>query len=153
MKKLLTLMLAAALTLSLAACGSGDKAKSKEELLEEAVELDWQTIAMEIAKNQVAAKKDYEGTICILSGYIDGIYNEDYIELNWYSEVNGVNALFPADWGTSNEMFHAKSALRMDLDDDDAAKVHEGDYVTVIGKLENVMVNGTELKNAYLIEE
>lgn len=118
---------------------------SKEQLLKEAIKMEWKDISLEIAKNPVLAKDKYEGEKCILKGYIGEIFDADYIELNWYTGY----------WGDQNiesdYLLDATSALRMDLDDEDAKTVLKNDEVTVVGILSSIQVNGTELTNAYLI--
>ena len=117
---------------------------SKEKMLDGAVELSWKDICFEKAENTVAAKEKYNGKICIFEGYIGEIYDEDYIELNWYE----------GDWMEQNVDSDNKliitSPLRMDLDDEDAKKVKKGDKVKVVGKIKMDME--TEFLNAYVLE-
>lgn len=148
-KSIIFTVIAVALMLSMTACG-GSK-MTKDEMLKDAVELEWKTVALEVSKNQVAAEQKYQGTICKMTGYIGRIYDADYIELEWYSDDDP--PVFEEGWGDETEMFLAKSALRMDLEDEDAAKVLKGDAVTVVGRLDSIMVNGTHLNNAFLVEK
>ena len=125
----------------LVGCGSG---KNKEQLIKEADKLSWKTISIEKAQNIVAAKEKYNGKICIFEGYIGDIFDEDYIELNWY-EGSWMNQDTDIDKLTETD------SLRMDLDDEDAKKVHTGDKVKVVGIIDMDSMS-TEFNNAFIIE-
>ena len=66
MKKLLALMLAAALALSVAACGS--KTPTKEDLRKDAIEVDLKEYSIAFVENSAAVKKEYGGAACTISG-------------------------------------------------------------------------------------
>ena len=92
MKKLLALILAAALALSLVACGgdsgaedtntpnSGNTTPTKEEMLESAETITITDIYKSVESNKVNANETYIGNIYIISGTVHKIEN-DYIEL------------------------------------------------------------------------
>lgn len=119
---------------------------SKEQLLDEAIEMDYKEISLDIAKNPVMAQDKYEGKKCIFKGYIGNIFDADYIELNWYSG-------YWADQDVDEDyLLDATSSLRMDLDDEDAKTVLKGDIVTVVGILSIGETSDANLLNAYLID-
>lgn len=61
MKRLIALILAAALALSLAACGSSTP--TKDEMLENAQEVDFKEYAIQYAENSATLKEQYGGQL------------------------------------------------------------------------------------------
>ncbi len=129
MKKLLALMLAAALALSLVACGgsggtgdtntsSGDTTgtdtpsggMTKEEMLEQATECSAAEIAGETANNVARATQTYCGKILSIKGII-GEISADYIQID------------------SNSIVRFKVYLPVD----DIANLENGQLVTIVG--------------------
>lgn len=143
MKRFLKLIMCfAVLCAFLAGCSQ----KNKEALLKEAETVEWKDVSMDIALNQVAAKEKYEGMIVKFTGYIGEIYDEDYVELNWYE----------GSWMDQNIdhdiKLRATTPLRMDLNDEDVSKLLSGDKVTVVGVLSEISTGTAHLENAYLVE-
>lgn len=70
MKKILPMVLAAALVLSLTACGGTDKASGKEALLEEAMDCDFGVMQTSYEDNMVNAEDTYIGNTYRFTGYV-----------------------------------------------------------------------------------
>lgn len=90
MKKIWALILAAALMLSLAACGR-DNSVTKEEMLETATKLDCASLQTSYSENTVNAEETYVGNIYQITGYVTDIQEESIrlIPLNAPLDVFG----------------------------------------------------------------
>ena len=83
MKRLIALILAAALALSLAACGSSTP--TKDEMLENAQEVDFKEYAIQYAENSATLKEQYGGQTCTISGYVTNIRGDiNEVQLEWH---------------------------------------------------------------------
>lgn len=146
-KKALSLLLAAAVALSLAGCGGSGGSMTKEELLEDAGTITLDRLAREYTANSVNAKEEYTGKHSIIPGFIVGI-QEDYCDL---SLLNG--------WPAGGYFARAY------LGEEDIKQLSRGDIIRVvgvIGELEDVEENGMfgtythhmiHLDNAYYVDE
>ncbi|NBI09252.1 hypothetical protein D1641_04365 [Colidextribacter sp. OB.20] len=116
MKKLLALMLVAALALSLVACGGGggtgdnntpsggngdttstdtpSGGMTKEEMLEQAENSDLKELYEIISANKIKAEEELTGKIYCFNGYVDEI-ESDYIVLSYYG--NTIVVYLPKD--------------------------------------------------------
>ena len=73
MKKIWALALAAAMALSLAACGGGNSSMTKEEMLESASALNCASLQTSYSENKVDAEDNYVGKIYKTTGYVTDI--------------------------------------------------------------------------------
>lgn len=92
MKKLLAILLVAALTLSLAACG-GEKTVSVEDMVSTAVtDVTLMQIQEDIKSNSVKALADYVGKTYLLTGFTYDITNDGcMVSCDYWSEYSGAN--------------------------------------------------------------
>lgn len=105
MKKFLTLLLVALMTISMVACGeettsaetnqnnsNSDNTVTQEhtldELLADAVELDGYTFFQEYQSNKVKLSSQYEGKSCLVAGTIDSIENDHIVVVDSNLKVN-----------------------------------------------------------------
>lgn len=156
MKRGLALLLAAALSLSLAACGEAAKESEKDsasndtdttvdEMLEVAEEIDIGTIMVQIDNNQVKAESMYIGNIYKVTGIIDNI-SSDSTRGNYCTlESEDEKYQFGGDmWvGGFFEVF---------LPEEDFLNITKGQTITVV--VEIIRTDGiVEMKPAYLVTE
>ena len=157
MKRLLALLLVAALTLSLAACG-GASITSKEELEKDAASISFKELALTYESNKASAIEKYNNTDCIITGFVYDI-GDDSVTIRWVldksdaditeeelSEMFGENADMATIMGT------AFMATTFSLDvkfanTDEIANLKIGDEITVIGKLVLQDDDGVDAKN------
>lgn len=128
MKRLLALLLAAALSLSLAACGSSTP--TKDEMLEEATTIELQEILSLGNSNPAAADEEFIGNCYIITGYVVDIGNSN-ISLNVTLDNN--------DW------------ITVYLDKEELATIKKGDLITVVGRI-SAAGTFTDMNPAYLVD-
>lgn len=148
MKKLLALMLAAALALSLVACG-GNKTPTKEDLLEDAVEVDLKEYSIASVENSASVKKEYGGATCTISGYVDNIRGDvSEVQMKWYQD----KAFFTEEELEridNHKVFATSSFFVYFAEEDDLVDLHLGDLITVVGQFDE---DAKHLENSYLVE-
>lgn len=148
MKKLITLLLTAALVLSLVACGGGGT-PSKTDLLENAVEVDLKEYSIAFTENSAAVKKEYGGATCTISGYVDNIRGDvSEVQMKWYED----KALFTdeeLERIDDKTVFATSSFFVYFADEEDLVDLHLGDLITVVGQFDE---NAKHLENSYLVE-
>lgn len=135
MKRLIALLLAAALSLSLAACGNSESSgakendtMTKEELLEAAEEKSFSDL-----DTANKAKLDtYVGDIYKISGYISSI-ESDYLVIQEETPADG-----PID--------AAKFCIHVYLDTEELAELASWQNITVVGEITDT---GTETMDAF----
>ena len=149
MKKLLALMLAAALALSLVACGGdgeagdnntpggGDNTPTKEELLESATNVTIDTIEKEIHDNKLKAEQTYVGNSFIIGGFVRSVESDHCILSleEYYSAVT--------------------TTIRADLSTDSLVELKRGEWINIVGvidSLESAPVQHITMKTAYFID-
>lgn len=157
MKRLLALLLAAALALSLAACG-GATITSKEELEKDAASISFKELVLTYEANKASAIDKYNNTNCIISGFVYDI-GDDSVTIRWVldksdaditeeelSEMFGENADMATMMGT---VFMA-ATFSLDVkfaDTDEIANLKIGDEITVIGNLVLQDDDGVDVNN------
>lgn len=130
MKKEIAFLLAAALTLSLAACGGGsselpeETTMTKEEMAEAAIELSSDTLG-EIEEN-IAKGAEYKNSYCIISGYIEAIHT-DYCEVAPFYMNEGTETIGP-DFLILNAY----------LPTDELASLEVDTQITIIGHISDI---------------
>ena len=150
MKRLTAFSLAAALVLSLTACGegenaSGDAAMTADEMLEAAEEIDLSEIMVQANANSVKAAELYLGNIYQVTGIIDSISSDS--DRGNYCTLKSTDPYyqFGGDgWvGGFFEVF---------LPDTDFMDITTGQTITVVGEI--ARTDGiVEMKPAYLVAE
>ena len=150
MKRLTAFSLAAALVLSLTACGggenaSGDAAMTADEMLEAAEEIDFSEIMVQANANSVKAAELYLGNIYQVTGIIDSISSDS--DRGNYCTLESTDPYyqFGGDgWvGGFFEVF---------LPDADFMDITTGQTITVVGEI--ARTDGiVEMKPAYLVAE
>ena len=150
MKRLTAFSLAAALVLSLTACGggenaSGDAAMTADEMLEAAEEIDLSEIMVQANANSVKAAELYLGNIYQVTGIIDSISSDS--DRGNYCTLESTDPYyqFGGDgWvGGFFEVF---------LPDTDFMDITTGQTITVVGEI--ARTDGiVEMKPAYLVAE
>ena len=150
MKRLTAFSLAAALVLSLTACGggenaSGDAAMTVDEMLEAAEEIDLSEIMVQTNANSVKAAELYLGNIYQVTGIIDSISSDS--DRGNYCTLESTDPYyqFGGDgWvGGFFEVF---------LPDADFMDITTGQTITVVGEI--ARTDGiVEMKPAYLVAE
>ena len=150
MKRLTAFSLAAALVLSLTACGggenaSGDAAMTADEMLEAAEEIDLSEIMVQANANSVKAAELYLGNIYQVTGIIDSISSDS--DRGNYCTLESTDPYyqFGGDgWvGGFFEVF---------LPDVDFMDITTGQTITVVGEI--ARTDGiVEMKPAYLVAE
>lgn len=128
MKKLITLLLAAALSVSLVACGSSTP--TKDEMLEEATAIELQEILSLGNSSPAAAEEEFIGNCYIITGHVVDMGNSN-ISLNVTLDDN--------DW------------ITVYLDKEELATIKKGDLITVVGKISNAGTF-TDMNPAYLAD-
>ena len=150
MKRLTAFSLAAALVLSLTACGggenaSGDAAMTADEMLEAAEEIDLSEIMVQANANSVKAAELYLGNIYQVTGIIDSISSDSDRGNCCTLESTDPYYQFGGDgWvGGFFEVF---------LPDADFMDITTGQTITVVGEI--ARTDGiVEMKPAYLVAE
>lgn len=150
MKRLTAFSLAAALVLSLTACGggenaSGDAAMTADEMLEAAEEIDLSEIMVQANANSFKAAELYLGNIYQVTGIIDSISSDS--DRGNYCTLESTDPYyqFGGDgWvGGFFEVF---------LPDADFMDITTGQTITVVGEI--ARTDGiVEMKPAYLVAE
>ena len=150
MKRLTAFSLAAALVLSLTACGggenaSGDAAMTADEMLEAAEEIDLSEIMVQANANSVKAAELYLGNIYQVTGIIDSISSDS--DRGNYCTLESTDQYyqFGGDgWvGGFFEVF---------LPDADFMDITTGQTITMVGEI--ARTDGiVEMKPAYLVAE
>ena len=130
MKKLFSLLLVFAMVLSLCSCISS--VPSKEEMISNAIELNWEKVNKERQENIVRAQNEYNDSIVKWTAKVYNI-NNGYVTMSNKS-YNGV----PIDF------------INVYLSNDDIAKLEKLQEVTVVGKLS--ISAGGSINDAFIIE-
>lgn len=132
MKKLLALMLAAVLALSLVACGGGgeagdnntpgggDSTPTKEELLESATNVTIGTIGKEIRDNKLKAEQTYVGNSFIIGGFVRRV-ESDHCILSMQNDAG--------DFGTT---------IRAYLPTDSLVELKRGEWINIVGVIDSL---------------
>ena len=159
MKKLLALILAAALALSLVACGGGsgagdtntpsggDTTPTKEEMLEGAETTTIADIYNSVEANKVNANETYMGNIYVISGSVHKI-ETNYIEL--YEACTTYNATVKVYLNTDDiKQLEIRSSIEVvgEISAIDFLEEKDGD-----GPYYSLYVSGVELSPAYLVK-
>lgn len=165
MKKLIALLLAAVLSLSLAACG-GEKTTSKEELEKEATTVSFRELALTYEANKSNAIDKYNNINCIISGFVYDI-SDDYITIRQVLDKSDANItedelveMFGEDVDIATIMGTVFMATTFSLDVkfvnvDDISNIRIGDEITVIGNLvlqDNDGVDSNNIESAYIYQ-
>lgn len=142
MKKWIALLLAAVLVLSLAACsgqGSGDSKggnpsdsqtdgnshkENEEDVLENAQELDLNELNEKVMDNMASANSAYVGNTYQVGGYI--------------TEITG-------EYCAIASSVSSQVSLHVYLKEEDLAKVHQHEYITVAGKIPTDFVDASSM--------
>ena len=151
MKKLLALILAAALALSLVACGgdsgagdtntpSGGEDSAKEELLSNASACNFIDMQSAYNDNKVNAQDTYVGKVYTVTGYISEIESE-------YVSIVPLNT--PLDYLTGSPV----STIIAYLSTDDIKQLSKMEVINIVGEITNLEnIEKVEMKNAYYID-
>lgn len=131
MKRVLPLILAAALTLSLAACGGENVSMpTKEELLETAQVVDYKELQSALQGNKVRAQETYVGNVYQYSGFVTAIEaeyveldatiyvylsSEELASLNVRERINVVGTIETADLLTQTFMMNKKDVPTIEM--------------------------------------
>lgn len=133
MKRLLALLLAAVMAVSLTACGGA----SKEDMLAQATEADpdyLQDIVDEAKANEARLVNNYEGQIVTHSGIV----------------VSDISSSGTVTVGLSTVRFY------FDLAEDEIEQFEVGDLISFVGKIDDITVSSDtiriSLSPAYLVE-
>ena len=151
MKRLITLILAAALALSLTACGSSTP--TKDEMLENAQEVDFKEYAIQYAENSATLKEQYGGQTCTISGYVTNIRGDiNEVQLEWHDGTAYYTEEEQARLTDNSMVLDASNyILFCDIAEDGGiTEIKNGDYISVVGQFDE---NGRQLENAYIILE
>lgn len=135
MKRLLALLLAAVLALSLVACGNNESSESKESdttTKEELLEVAEEKSFSDLDTANEAKLDTYVGDIYKISGYISSI-ESDYLVIQEETPVDG-----PID--------AAKFCIHVYLDTEVLAELDSWENITVVGEITNT---GTETMDAF----
>lgn len=155
MKKIWALILAAALMLSLAACGGESDAMN--EMLENATEIDFNDLP-----NQEAQAALEVGNIYIVSNTVSEI-SAEYCELNTLTR-HAPNSIYTKTHYTQES---SSPILRVYLPTETLANLSFADDITVVGEITNVAIEEEEeiyfgfpskiicyeMENAYIIDD
>lgn len=151
MKKLLALILAAALALSLVACGgdsgtgdtntpSGGADSAKEEMLSNASACDFIDIQSAYNDNKVNAQDTYVGKVYTVTGYVSEIETE-YVSI--------VPLDTPLDYLTGLPV----STIIAYLSTDDIKQLSKMEVINIVGEITSLEnIEKIEMKNAYYID-
>ena len=135
MKKVLALVMALMLVLSLVACGGGGK--TKEEMLSEAKKLCINTLFDEIDNNTERAKSDYENGTYLIWGQVYDIKGDHcVISTSYCSTICSLNVFLPKD---------------------ELLKLNKDEAIQIVGKITKISnalfkVN-IDVKNAYFVTD
>ncbi|MBE6689616.1 MAG: hypothetical protein E7588_10165 [Ruminococcaceae bacterium] len=137
MKKLFALILTIIVCLSFAACGNV-VSTSKEEMLEQAVELNRAELLETMNANVARAKKEYNDKIVELNDIPVYFKGESTLETQYRISLK------PSGYTTLS--------LRFDLPENEMLEINDGDHISVVGILEVKNSTDATLKSAFLIE-
>lgn len=147
MKKLLSLMLAAALALSLVACGGGGGTwdtntssgiKTEEEMLEAATECDFAAIQSSYNENKVRAEEAYCGDVYRVTGYVERIEETS-------AKIIPLNA--PVGIGEAYSM-----ALEATLSTEDIRELSTWEVVNIVGEISSLGKGTVFMEHAYYVD-
>ena len=140
MKKIWALVLAAVLTLALAACGSESGPMTKEEMLEAAAECDVSEILSACGDNKVNAEETYCGKICLFTGYVKSIGEAS-------AEIVPLNSPLTFDG-------HPQVLLTVALSADEIKALSTNQVVRVVGEIASLGEDGSaiSLETAYYLD-
>ena len=150
MKRLTAFSLAAALVLSLTACGggenaSGDAAMTADEMLEAAEEIDLSEIMVQANANSVKAAELYLGNIYQVTGIIDSISSDS--DRGNYCTLESTDPYY--QFGGDGWVV---GFFEVFLPDADFMDITTGQTITVVGEI--ARTDGiVEMKPAYLVAE
>jgi len=151
MKRLIVLLLAAALSLSLAACGSSTP--TKDEMLEDAKEVDFKEYAIQYAENSATLKELYGEQTCIISGYVTNIRGDtSEVQLQWHDGTAEYTEEEQARLTDNSMVLDASNYILICYiaEDGGITEIKNGEYISVVGQFDE---NGRKLEDAYIILE
>jgi hypothetical protein len=170
MKRVITIILATALALSMAACGGGDSetsppvstetaestatseagAMTKADMLNNSKELDLVDLMQAITDNIVRAEQTYIDNIYTVSGFVSHI-ERDYIELGIYNRFESYELYqdeSPEFWGVVNFI----GMITVHIDSDVIATLNKEEKITVVGKITGINGITPTMENAYYVD-
>lgn len=147
MKKLLALMLAAALALSLVSCGgsggsSGDASNgvmTKEEMLEAATECNFLSIQSDSKENTVRAEEKYCGKVYRVTGYVERI-EETSVKIIPLDAPSGLGS-------TAYSM-----TLEATLSKEDILELSTWEVVNIVGEISSLGEKTVFMEHAYYVD-
>lgn len=123
---------------------------SKEDMLEDAMNVDLRSYAIETYSNKAAVESKYQDQVCIVSGYVDNIQS-DSVTLVWHT---GNSAYFTDEEIAKMDgdaFFASTFTLPVTFaDDSELLNLSKGQEITVVGIMDTTFRN---LENAYLVTE
>ena len=139
MKKILITLLAMMMTIALAACGGGSQSSlSKEEMLEQAVEVTLEDLGNATYENASNAKEQYCGKVLIADGYVRSIGQDNTVQIGGIFG-NGVYVM-------------------AELPAEDVANIETGQRIAVVGETKGKIKEESsnmiyEMPVAYLVKD
>jgi len=139
MKKILLTLLAMMMTIALAACGGGSQSSlSKEEMLEQAVEVTLEDLGNATYENASNAKEQYCGKVLIADGYVRSIGQDNTVQIGGIFS-NGVYVM-------------------AELPAEDVANIETGQRIAVVGETKGKIKEESsnmiyEMPVAYLVKD
>ena len=131
MKRLIALLLAAALALSLAACGGGNSetAKGKDELLKNATEVAFEDLPN--SSNKARAEQEI-GNVYLITQTISEI-GENYCDLS------PVQYISTDSYGRDSYNISRSTIIRVYLPTETLAELNFGDEITIVGEISDII--------------
>ena len=129
MKKVISLFLLISLIICLCACG---KTASKEDMLANAIELNWSDVHSEFLANEARAKNNYNGKVVKWTAKIYDISDKSVTMAN--ETYNGLPI----------------NAITVYLSNEDIIELDKYKKITVVGKLN--LSSFTSISNAFIVE-
>lgn len=129
MKKAISLFLLVFLIAGLCAC---EKSTSKEEMLANAIELNWSDVHDEFLDNEARAKKNYDGKVVKWTAKIYDISDKSVTMAN--ETYNGLPL----------------NGITVYLSNEDIIELDKYERITVVGKLN--LSSFTSISNAFIVE-
>ncbi|MBE6689580.1 MAG: hypothetical protein E7588_09980 [Ruminococcaceae bacterium] len=129
MKKAISLFLLISLIMCLCACG---KTASKEDMLANAIELNWSDVYSEFLANEARAKNNYNGKVVKWTAKIYDISDKSVTMAN--ETYNGLPL----------------NAITVYLSNEDIIELDKYKKITVVGKLN--LSSFTSISNAFIVE-
>lgn len=126
--------------------------KSKESLLKSAESIDTKQLMMDLYENPTRAKLTYGGKVVKLTGYVQNIFSSysSYVSVGFCDNNHIYTSYFPDNYSESDMFSVGNGSIDVFfVNESDAARFDEGDYITVVGILSE---DAWDMVNAYLIE-